>query len=299
MGKPIFDITYTKNKILLCIYVFRSLPVIYFETITSYDPQLKEKTRLIIKDLLKDDVLKKSYADNGSLYLRLTQKGYHQVAKNILPQSKKPLYTFRRDRAVNHTISDHHYYNFIFVWDWITKNPSLVNMNIQIYDDSNINNCVIPFSYDSKKAVVSPDILIFQPDTTSTAFRKTVIVENDAGGETYRRLFEKIIEYGVLFETGLQQNAISEATLYFIFHSETRAKQLLFGEKSILQFFDFANSTRKIKRLPIDTILKGFTKHKIYYSFYNKNNLQNPLLFLEYPLTKLLFERRKEWEIYR
>src|SRR5579859_2197194 len=167
MRKPIFDPQHLKNKILIAIYIFRSLPNQYIETINSYEKEIKDKTRLIILNLIQDGVIKKSSADNGTVYLRLTSKGYSLVSTQLLPQKTNPLYTFRRDRGVNHTISDHHYYNFVFVWDWIMKNNSLLNKNIQIYDDSNLNNCFVSFSFESKKVVISPDILVFQPDTTN------------------------------------------------------------------------------------------------------------------------------------
>ncbi len=170
MSYPINNSRHLKNKILLSIYVFRSLPSQYIETITAYDSEVKEKVRLIILNLIQGKVLKKSSADNGTIYLRLTSKGYQYVSTQLLPQVSKPLYTFRRDRGVNHTISDHHYYNFVFVWDWIGKNASLLNKNIQIYDDSNLNNCFVSFPHDNKKIVISPDILIFQPDATNTSF---------------------------------------------------------------------------------------------------------------------------------
>lgn len=298
MRKPITDPTHLKNKILVSIYVFRSLPMQYIETITSWEKDIRENTRLIIKNLLEDKVINKSTADNGTVYLRLTLKGYQQVSMQLLPQPKKPLHTFRRDRGVNHVISDHHYYNFVCVWDWITKNNSLLSNNIQIYDDSNLNNCFVSFPFAGRNIVISPDILIFQPDEKNSSFRKAEFIENDAGGETYKRLFEKIVEYGLLLELGLQQNTISEASISFVFHSEMRANQLFFGNKSIVQFFDYANSTRKVKRIPIDMLLKAYTETSIYYAVYNKNNLQNPLSFSEYPLVKLLLERRQEWKIY-
>lgn len=298
MRKPASNPNHFKNRILASIYVFRSLPTLYIETITSYESNLKEETRLLIKNLIENNVVKKSVADNGSVYLRLTNKGYQYVSTKLLPQKNNPLYSFRRDRGVNHVISDHHYYNFVFVWDWISKNPALLNNNIQIYDDSNINKCVFSFSHESKKLVISPDILIFQPDDTNSTFRKALFVENDAGGETYRRLYEKFVEYGLLLESGVKQNAISQATIYFVFHSQTRARQLLFGEKSILQFFDYANSTKKVKRVPIDVLLRAYAKNTVYYASYDRNSLPNPLSFSEYPIAQLLLDRRKEWGIY-
>ena len=298
MNKPTNNPLILKNKILVSIYIFRSLPSLYIETINSNNKDEKEKVRLMLKNLIQIGIIKKSSADNGTIYLRLTNKGYNLVSTQLLPQRTKPLYTFRRDRGVNHVISDHHYYNFVFVWDWISKNASLLNKNIQIYDDSNLNNCFVSFSHDNKKVVISPDILVFQPDTKNSSFRKATFVENDAGGETYKRLYEKFVEYGLLLESGLQQNAISEGSIFFIFHSQTRAKQLLFGAKSILQFFDYANSTRKVKRVPIDLLLSAYTKTKMYYAFYDKSALPTPLTFAEYPLAKLLLERRQEWKIY-
>src|SRR5258708_8949439 len=197
MRKPTANPEHLKNKILVAIYVFRSLPAQYIEMISSYNPKIKEKARLIILNLLQGGVIKKSLADNGTTYFRLTSKGYQHVSTELMPQINKPLYTYRRDRGINHVISDHHYYNFVFVWDWISKNTSLLNKNIQIYDDSNLNNCFVSFSHDNKKVVISPDILVFQPDTKNSSFRKATFVENDAGGETYKRLYEKFVEYGV------------------------------------------------------------------------------------------------------
>lgn len=247
---------------------------------------------------MQNGIIKKTVSHNGAVYVRLTQKGYTFAATHLCPQEKHPLYTFRRDRGVNHKISDHDYYNFVFVWDWIQKNPLLLNKNIQIYDDSNITECTVSFIYDHKRIVISPDILIFRPDTMQPSFRVASFVESDAGGETYRQIFEKIVEYGLLFVSGINQNAISHAEIFFIFHSEKRAVKLLYEKVGILQFFDFANSTRKVKRIPIDLILTAFTKHKIFYSSYHHGDISSPLLFIEYPLKNLLLERRPEWKIY-
>jgi len=298
MRKPIQDVTHTKNKILLSIYIFRALPLLYFETIAACNPQTKEKTRLIILNLIQSKVIKKSLADNGSVYIRLTKKGYIFVSTYLLPQKEQPLYTYRRDRGVNHKISDHDFYNFVFVWEFITKNPKMMNKYIQIYDDSNMNQCFVSFSHCGRKVLISPDILIFQPNEENPSFREAIFVENDGGGETYRRLFEKFVEYGLLLESGIKQNGIAKATIYFVFNSQKRAEQVLLSKKSIVQFFDHTNTTKKVKRVPIDTLLSAYSNHSIYVSTYNKHNLPTPLSFSEYPLVTLLLERRPEWKIY-
>src|SRR5271169_5048962 len=100
MRKPTNNPSLLKDKILVAIYIFRSLPDIYIETINSNNKDEKEKVRLMLKNLIQIGIIKKSSADNGTIYLRLTSKGYHHVSTQLIPQIRKPLYTYRRDRGV-------------------------------------------------------------------------------------------------------------------------------------------------------------------------------------------------------
>lgn len=298
MRKPNDDPKHIKNKMLICIFVFRSLPLQYIEKISSSSSEFKERVRHIIVNLIEDKIITKTAADNGMFYLRLTGKGYEYSAHRLLPQEKNPFYTFRRDRSLRNPITDHNYYNFVFVWDWTSKNTSLLSRNIQIYDDSNLNHSRVIFPYNGRNVVISPDVLIFLPDTQNNSFKRAIFVENDAGGETYHRIYTKIIEYAVMVNAGLDHNSISGSELYFVFNTEIRAKQMLLGKQNILRFFDFNNSSAKTKNISIDVILRSFQKMPLYYAFYNKKNLINPLQFEKYDLTGLLLERHKEWEIY-
>lgn len=301
MKKPITNPNHLINKIILTTYIFRSIPTQYFESISSHTKDSLHNTQIAINGMIDNKFLNIHTEDQGDRFIRLTSKGY-QRAISLLPQlSNTQLYTFRTDRSTNLQSAKHPYYNFAYVWWWIDKNSSALQNDIQIYDDSNLNYCKLSFTFGGKKIVIAPDVLIYERDHSNSVFRHAHFIENDAGGETYKRLFHKLIQYALLATHGFGQNAISKADLTFVFHSEKRMQQMLFGKEGILSFFDYTNTSPRLKNIPIELIFDAFGKNKfpIFCSYYHRRTLEKPFDFQKFDLIKLLLERRPEWNIYQ
>ncbi|MGH7203108.1 MAG: hypothetical protein ACREHC_01550 [Candidatus Levyibacteriota bacterium] len=301
MRKAITNPNHLINKIILTTYIFRSLPLQYVEKVSSYNNVQSQKQKTALKSCIINDYLKVQEEEHGISFIRLTKKGYLR-AITLLPQKNtQQLYTFRRDRSTNFQVAKHPFYNFVYIWWWIEKFSFALQNDIQIYDDSNLNYCKLSFTFGGKKIVISPDVLIYGKDPINGVFKQAHFVENDAGGETYKRLYHKLIEYALLATHGFGQNAISQATLTFIFHSEKRMNKMLYGKEGILNFFDYSNTSLRVKNIPIELIFEAFAhgRFSLYCSYYHKDTLETPYQFQQFDLTSQLLERRKEWNIYQ
>lgn len=199
--------THTKNRILLCVYIFRSLPYEYIQELTKSEPAVWEKTRLIIVNLVQQKFITKTRADCGISYLRLTRKGHIFVGQQLL-KTDNPFYTFRRGRSLNHPYSNHHFYNFATIWHFLADHGEKSLQGSKIYEDSNLNAAKVRFHFKNRQIVLSPDVLVFLPDKKNDVFLHAKLYENDTGGETLGVLQDKLIEYALLAKYGLQENSI-------------------------------------------------------------------------------------------
>jgi hypothetical protein len=192
--------------------------------------------------------------------------------------------------------------NSAFVWDWISKNPQLLPGDLEIYEDSNINQCKLKFIHGGRNIVLSPDVLILYPDGNkekNNFYKKAVIVENDTGGETYRTVFRKFIEYA-MFIKQLESARISGGELLFIFHSQKRAENLLFSEEGIAQFIENYNDTPKLKDAHNYDILSAYlhSELQVKYAYFNRENIDNPYEFKPYNFAEQILLRHPKWKTY-
>ncbi len=299
MGKTIDTVDHLKNRVLLATYIFRSLPTEYLQK-TRKEAKERQKIRNTIVYLKRDKFLAQKKALHGADFLHLTRKGYIYVIKTLLKgQDEQTLYAYKAAPSLRKSISEHNFMNFMFVWQYIVTHPEYITKAIKIYDDSNINDCKIRTFWSGKDVVVSPDLLIYTP-AESSVFQKALCIENDTGRETYRMIYQKLIEYAVLIETGMSSNKISDFTIYFIIPTKKRIQQLFYNTTGILQLFSSFNNTKQIKDVRARTIMQAFASPKvhIYISAFDQQNLSNPYTFEKYNLIELLLIEKPTWNIY-
>lgn len=293
MGKRITNPDHLKNKILLCTYIFRSLPVQFLKQISANSVEWKS-VYSTIKNLTRDGLINKKTALHGLTFIYLSKSGYKYVSESIFESpNPKLLYSYRSDRSSKGSVGEHTFMNFVFIWNWVKNHPEMFKQGIGIYEDSNLNNCKVKFSFAGKDVVISPDILIYLRDEKNQAFRKAIFVENDTGGETYSQIYQKFVEYAALAEKGLNHNLISQAQIYFVFRSEKRLQQLV-SPNGLVKLFSYYNNSRKLKNVGIELILKAFDGQtlplnlSIFQQFDQGQDLN---------LKDLILERRPEWKL--
>jgi len=305
MRPSIVDPVHLKNRILILTYIFRSLPYLYLELTASSTEKRQELQKMVI-NLEKTDYLAKKTAMHSLSFLHLTQKGHEFVTKNLLTRTTsrgvmQPFYAYRSLRSLRGTVSEHQYMNFAFIWDWIAKNPEKLQGDIEIYEDSNINQCKLRFLHGGKTVILSPDVLILYPDANgdNSFYKKAVIVENDTGGETYKTFFRKFVEYAMLIKQ-LRQSKISGGELLLIFHSQQRAENLLFAEEGMTQFITNYNDTPKVKDVHNYDILSAYLHSEldVKYAWFNEKNTVSPYEFKPYNFGEQLLKRYPKWKTY-
>lgn len=302
MRKTIDEPTHIKNRILACIYIFRSLPSTFIKQITRINGIEQESVRKVILYLERSTLIQTKKADVGTIYLQLTSNGQTYVKETIMPlESKKPLFVFRRDRSTNYPNNDHTYYNFVYIWELLRKNPEKIAKSLHIYEDSNRNNCKLPFSYLSRRTTIYPDALILYINEDNNSFTDAQLVESDTGGETSTIIYKKLVSYGVFAYQGLDQLGYSNASLHFIFKSHERVKNLFEGDLVIEKFRE-RNIGEKIRNVPIEILIKGYQRMPIFYTDFhrthdNKNNttFDSPLLFKKLDIVGKLLRKETEW----
>ncbi len=276
----------------MCTYIFRSLPLQYLSAI-ALDSKEREKIRLIIVGLIQSGLLLKNEAIHGLSFIHLSKSGHNFVIKELLKKNNSgAFYEYKKGRHLRGSVGEHSFMNFAFIWNWIKQNPELLAKNIQIFEDSDLNNCRFKFAFGGKDLVISPDVLIYLPDEINTAFKKAIFIENDTGGETYSKVYQKLTEYSLLVSRGLKQNLISSAEVYFIFHSQKRVEKLL-SDKGLVSLFNYYNSSPKAKDVSVDIILKAFDGQNLplYFSVLNQEFAPQPVVFKD-----LILQRRPEWK---
>ena len=297
------------------VYIFRSLPYLYLELTAKGDPKEREHVYDTIRYLERQGLLAKKQAMHSLYFLHLTKKGYTYVTTNLFkrfdmrafPRTLRPkdsFYTYRTDRSLKGTVSEHQYMHFSFIWEWITQHPHLLIGDLEVYEDSNVNHCQLTIRYGGKDIRISPDVLILSPhhkDTTGY-YKRAVIVENDTGGETYKTLFGKFLQYAVLINN-LQNALITAGEVYFIFHSKERAEQFFTSEqKGMMQFIknNYYFSGGNIKDLPINELLNAYyqSPFQVYYGIFNKDDKHNPHTFTRYNLGEHILKARPELKIF-
>src|SRR5258708_17117610 len=195
-----------KNRILLLTFIYRSLPTYYLKIIAKNDKE-KEQIRLIVKNLINTKyLLEKSSTPLQFTFIHLSKKGYEYVVKEIFNGTNKPFYQHKESRSILKPLHDHSFLNFAFLWHYHRRYPSHFESDIHIYELSHINNCKVLFSYRGKDVLISPDAIIYLPDSKKSDYRKAVFVENDTWRETYKSIYQKVVEYLTLAEAGLKRN---------------------------------------------------------------------------------------------
>jgi hypothetical protein len=305
MRTPITDPTHVKNKIIIMTYIFRSLPYLYIE-LTATSTKERQELQKIVINLKKTNYIAQKRAKHSLAFLHLTKKGYEFVTKSLMKRQtekgeKSPFYAYRSLRSLRGAVTEHQYMNFAFIWDWITKNPEKLQGDIEVYEDSNINQCKLTFTHGGKTIVLSPDVLILYPDEKSenSLCKRVVIVENDTGGETYKMVFRKFVEYAMLI-TQLNVNKISGGELLFVFPSQNRAEQMLFGEEGMTQFVENYNNTPKVKDVHNYDILSAYIQSEleVKYAWFNEKDIQHPYQFIPYNFGEQLLQRYPKWKTY-
>jgi hypothetical protein len=295
MRKPIVEPTHLKNRILVAIYVFRSLPVYYFEDIQG-NTEEKNSIKYIINNLVQGGFIKKKPSLRKRIqFLLLTKKGYDFITTHIFQNKDNPFYLYRTDRLARFTDSDHRFMNFVYLWEWIKNNTPLLSAGIKIYEDSNRNNCKLSFSFGSDSVVLYPDVLILIPDSArGSEFFKAIIVENDTGLETSGTLFRKIVEYCAYALHGRKQGFISDAEVIFTLHSKERSKRLL---ENLVSHAKNYNATLKVKDVRAVHLLEAFGETGIKIQFSVLDTVaKNLYSFLPYDFRKELLKQNPSWQ---
>lgn len=305
MRAPITDPTHLKNKILLSCYIFRSLPYLYLEQTTTSTKERRVISKMVA-NLEVTKYLSKKTALHSLSFLYLTKKGYDFITTQLLKREggvgySQPYYAYRSYRSLRGTVSEHQYMNFLYIWHLISTNASLLSRDIEIYEDSNLNHCRLIFSHGGRDIVLSPDVLVFypSPDSTNNLYRRVIMVENDTGGESYKTLFAKLVEYATLI-MHLKSLKIDGGELCFVFHSKERAEKLLFSDAGLSQFVKEYNDTVKVKGVHSYEILSAYLNSEIQvnYAILTKDNKTTPYEFKPYDFAKVLLTRYPKWEKY-
>src|ERR1039458_6965252 len=132
MRKPSNDPNNLKNRILALIYIFRYLPSYYFEDIQT-NIEEKNIAKFIINNLIQGGFVKKKPSLRRRIqFLLLTKKGHDFVITHIFQNKNNPFYLYRTDRLARFTDSDHRFMNFVYLWEWTTKNTALLHTGVKI-----------------------------------------------------------------------------------------------------------------------------------------------------------------------
>ncbi len=300
MSKTIDTVSHIKNKILLATYIFRSLPMDYIQK-TVANPKERQKIRNTIVFLKRDQYLLQKKTLQGQVFLYISKKGYQYITEKLLNnEDDKTLYKYKEDRSLRKNISEHSFMNFMYIWHYISTYPEQMTKAIKIYEDTNMNQCKVRTYFDNKTVIVSPDVIIYSPISASSIFQNALFIENDTGRETYKTIYQKLVEYAVLIEKGLASNKIEKLTIHFIIRTQKRVDQLFYGPNGIVKFFNAYNNTIQIKDVRARTIIQAFNnpKVKIFISAFDHNTLSNPYMFKEYKLVELLLKEKPTWNIY-
>lgn len=301
------DPTLLKNTILTLVYIFRSLPAGYIDFYFATKEE-KQKVWKALFMLFENGYLKKNN-EYGLSFLYLTKKGHQFVTTHLFTnQNTTPFYHYRTDRMERASTSIHHFMNFVFIWEWITSNPTLLTQNIKIFEDSDRNHCKLKYRYSGRDLLLYPDVLILYPDEAQKGYNKAIIVENDTRKETYKPLFQKLIDYATLIERGADHLNISEIELYFIFTSKKRIETFLFSAKGALQMLKPYNVTEKYRSgVSAQTILTAYEKPQVnvFYTPFDRKQPKNSYEFKDYNFTKeiiafdeALGEKKIGWKTY-
>lgn len=260
----------------------------------------------VIANLESTHYLTKKSALHSLSFLYLTKKGYDFVTTQLMMQEGKggysqPYYAYRSYRSLRGTVSEHQYMNFAYIWHFISTNASLLSSDIEIYEDSNLNHCRLSFPHGGKEVVLSPDVLIFysSENATNMLYRRVVMVENDTGGESYKTLFAKFVEYATL-TMHLKSLKIEGGELCFVFHSQERAEKLLFSDEGLSQFVQEYNDTPRVKGVHSYEILSAYLNSEIQvkYAVFTKEDRNTPYDFKSYDFAQVLLTRYPKWEKY-
>lgn len=274
-----------KNRIFLCVYIFRSLPTGYIEKVEGKN---KKKVWYCVNNLIQQKFLKKKIGIHGFSFLQLTYKGYCYVKGTLL---REDIYTHRRDRSSRVSINEHGFMNFVYIWDFISQYPELLQQGIMIYEDSSRHYCKITFTSGGSTISIAPDVLLLIPEPNGI-HKQAIFVENDTGVESHKTLAQKIVMYSLLAKDGFFQNGISKATLYFIFHTEKRAKNLM-ENTGIASHINEFTSTSIGRDVNIFTLLHAFsdTNMRVLYSAFTA-----PYIFHPYDFKKHMVSAHPSWK---
>ena len=289
-----------KDRILLLTYIYRTLPVVFLKTVAK-DEKEKEMIRWTINNLVKQQyLLTKTSKPVKNDFIHLSLKGYKYVVFSLLNDPERPFYQHKTSRSLLKPIYNHSFLNFAFIWQYHKKHPGKFNQQIRVYEDSDINNCKVSFSYKGKDVLISPDVFIITPQKRGTTKQKAIFVENDTGRETYKTIFHKIIEYTALAEEGREKNKIATLDVYFVFLSERRLTQLFKHPTGFLRFFDQYNKTSRGVEVRMRYLLRTLTSGTLsfYLSSYDCDKPENPYAFRKYDLASLLIKKEASWKTF-
>lgn len=289
-----------KNRILLLTYIYRSLPRIYIKAIAK-DNSEKEHIRWTINNLERTGYLsQKTVQPIPFEFLYLTIKGYRYVVSEILKGNEKGYYRYKESRSLLKPILNHSFLNFAFLWHFHKENFELFSNEIQLYEDSDINHCKFTFSYRGHDVLVSPDVILYMADSKQNGLKKASFVENDTGRETYKILYQKLIEYIAFAEEGMEKQKLSEISLYFIFLSKRRMEQLFYSPNGVVRYFALYNKTSRGIEVRMRYLLQTLQSKKmqIYLSTYDTTNPGNPYQFETYDLLSYLVKKEQSWHTF-
>jgi len=287
-----------KRNLLLSTYIYRSLPYDYLTTIAKNDKE-KEHIRTTIKNLVTYGyLLKKQAKPIPYKHILLTLKGHTFVTNSYFNTKKKQFYQYKEGRLLLKPPYQHSFLNFAFIWHYLKKLNRILFQDTQIFEDSDINKCKITFSYRGNSSLISPDVIIYTPDLVNKYYKRAIFVENDTGRETYKTIYQKVVEYLALAEEGMEKNKLSTISLYFVFLSERRLKQLFLSKNGLIRFFDLYNKTNRGLEVRMRYLLKTLASNSIsiYISSFNNEKPGNPYSFRQFNLAKILLEKEISWK---
>jgi hypothetical protein len=202
-------------------------------------------------------------------FIYLTEKGYKYLQEKLLYKEQLQ-YSFMRSRKRRTTFSPHEYMNLQFVWKYMTETwKNLVNGDVEIYTDTDINNCKLQFINKWGSLEIRPDVMIKIYEEGLN--KKLIMAENDTGSMNTIQIYRKFLRYGFYLDRidkirqTKDESYYPQVDLYFICESATRLNNL-FINGNLAKYFQYTNTFKG--KFSIDTKRIAELVDKDFFHFY-------------------------------
>jgi hypothetical protein len=166
-----------REHILYALLIFRTIPVKYITK--GISPKGDRTLTDSVYTLLTSNYIVETRNAWRERFIYLTEKGYKYLQEKLLHKEQLQ-YSFMRSRKRRTTFSPHEYMNLQFVWKYMTENwENLINGDVDIYTDTDINNCKLQFINKWGSLEIRPDVMIKIYEEGLN--KKLIMAENDTG----------------------------------------------------------------------------------------------------------------------